>query len=116
MTLEAFGPLAPYAALILFGFLPSEMWRMLGVGLSRGVPEGSDLLRWIRAVATALLMGVVAKLLIAPSGALASVPLGGRLGAVAAGLAACMLLRRSVLAGVVVGQAVLIAVAWWAHP
>jgi hypothetical protein len=116
LSIEAFGPLAPYVALILFGFLPSEVWRLLGVGLSRGIVEGSPLIGWIRAVATALLMGVVAKLLVVPSGALATVPLAGRLGAVAAGLAACLLLRRSVFAGVVVGQAVLIAAAWWALP
>jgi branched-subunit amino acid transport protein len=116
VTLEALGGLAPYLALILFGFLPSEIWRMLGVGLSRGIGEDSELLRWVRAVATALLMAVVAKLLVVPSGALAGVPLAGRLGALAAGLAACLLWRRSVFAGVIVGQAVLIAAAWWAHP
>jgi hypothetical protein len=55
---------------------------------------------------------VVAKLLLAPGGALAAVPLAGRLGAIAAGLLGFVLLRRSVVLGVLLGEAVLIAAAW----
>ena len=44
--------LAPYLALILFGFLPSEIWRVLGVVLSRGLDERSEILVFVRAVAT----------------------------------------------------------------
>jgi len=103
----------PYLVVILCGFLPTEVWRLLAVTLSRGLSDESEILFWVRAVATALLAAVVAKLVVAPSGALAAVPLAGRLAAIAAGLLVYALARRSVIAGVVAGQVVLIAIASW---
>ena len=102
----------PYLVVILFGFLPSEIWRALAVFLSRGFDERAPIMGWVRAVATTLVAGVVAKLLFAPSGALIAVPLWGRLGALAIGLVAFLVLRRSVIAGVAAGEAALIAVTW----
>jgi hypothetical protein len=102
------GPLWPYLVVVLVGFLPSEIWRVLGVFLSRGLDEEAEILVWVRAVATTLLAGVVAKLLFAPSGALAALPLAGRLGSLAAGLAAYFAFRRSVMAGVILGELTLI--------
>ncbi|HEY8578951.1 MAG TPA: AzlD domain-containing protein [Beijerinckiaceae bacterium] len=107
------GGLWPYAALILFGFLPSEVWRFLSIFLARGVDEGSEALEWVRAVSTALLAGVVANILISPSGALATVPLTGRLGAMAVGLAVYFLTKRSVIAAVAAGEAAIVGAAWW---
>jgi hypothetical protein len=98
-----------YLLLILVGFLPNEVWRMLGVVLVRGLDEGSEILVWVRAVATAILAGVVAQLIFFPAGALASLPLALRLGATLAGFVAFLLIRRSVLAGIVVGEVVLLA-------
>ncbi len=106
-------PLWPYVALIVFGFLPSEVWRMLAVVLSRGLDEQSPIIEWVRLVATALLCAVVVKLLLSPGGALAAVPLVGRLGAIAAGAAAFFAVRRSLIAGVVAGEGVLIGTVWW---
>jgi hypothetical protein len=102
----------PYLLLIAFGFLPSEVWRVLAVFLSRGFDERAEILVWVRAVATTLVAGVVAKILFAPTGALVTVPLAWRLGALGAGLAAFFLARRSVMAGVVAGEAALIGAAW----
>ncbi len=102
------GPLWPYLVVVLVGFLPSEIWRVLGVFLSRGLDEEAEILVWVRAVATTLLAGVVAKLLFAPSGALAALPLAGRLGSLAVGLAAFFAFRRSVMAGVILGELTLI--------
>ena len=45
--------------LLIAGFLPNEIWRMLGLWLGGGVSEGSELLVWVRAVAAATLAGVV---------------------------------------------------------
>ena len=66
----------PHALLILViaGFLPNEVWRMLGLWLGGGIDEGSEILVWVRAVATAILAGVIAQILVQPPGALASVP------------------------------------------
>ena len=99
----------PYLALILVGFLPNEIWRWLGVMVGHGLDEESEIILWIRAVATALIAGVIARILLFPPGALASVPLALRLTAIAAGLLAYVLIRRSALAGALVGEAVLIA-------
>ena len=81
--------------LVLAGFLPNDVWRMLGLWLGGGVDEGSELLVWVRAVATAILAGVIAQILMQPPGALADVPDWLRFGAVAAGFAAFMLTRPS---------------------
>ena len=65
------GELAAYLALILAGFLPSEVWRWLGVVFARGLDEDSEIVVWVRAVATAILAGVIAKLTIFAPGVLA---------------------------------------------
>jgi len=99
----------PYLVLILAGFLPNEIWRLLGLVLARRLNEGAEVLVWVRAVATAILAGVIGKLIFFPAGALTSVPLSVRIGALALGLLAFALIRRSVFAGVLVGEAALIA-------
>jgi hypothetical protein len=105
------GELWPYVALVLAGFLPNEIWRLLGVGLARGLSETSEIVVWVRAVATAILAGVIAKIIVIPPGALAGVPLALRLAAIAAGFAGFLAIRRSVFAGIVIGEAVLIGAA-----
>ncbi len=105
----AMSVLWPYLLLVLVGFLPNEIWRALGLVLARGLDEGSELVVWSRAVATAILAGVIAKLILFSPGALAEMPLALRLGAVGCGLAAFLAARRSMFVGVAVGEAVLIA-------
>jgi hypothetical protein len=70
--------LSPYLALILVGFLPNEIWRVLGLLLARGLSEDSEIVVWSRAMATAILAGVIAKLILFPGGALATIPLRAR--------------------------------------
>lgn len=110
--MSVFGDLAPYIVLVLAGFLPNEIWRMLGIFASRRLDETSEWIVWVRAVATAILTGVVAKIVIFAPGALADVSLKVRLGAVAAGMAAYFLLRGSVFAGVIVGTLSILAGIW----
>src|SRR5258706_14025055 len=93
--------------LLLAGVIPNQIWRMLGLWLGAGLDEGSDLLVWVKAVATAILAGVIAQILVFPPGALASVPGFLRYGAVAAGLAGFIVPRRSIFAGVVCGEVVM---------
>ena len=106
--------IGPAFALLLVGFLPNEIWRVLAVAMSRGLDENAEILTWVRAVATTLLAGVAAKLL-SPGGALAAVPLAARVGSLGVGLAGFYVLRRSVIAGVLLGEAALVALAWWAR-
>ena len=107
--MSALGEWAPYAMLILVGFLPNEVWRMLGVVLARGLDEDSQVIVLARATATAILTGVVGKLVIFAPGALKDVSMTVRLGATALGLVAYLVARRSVLAGVVVATLALMA-------
>jgi hypothetical protein len=104
----AMGELSPYLVLILVGFLPNEVWRVLGLVLARGLDEDSEIVVWSRAVATAILAGVIAKLIMFSSGALAGIPVGVRLTAAVCGFLAFLLVRRSVFAGVLAGEAVLL--------
>jgi branched-subunit amino acid transport protein len=99
--------------LLIAGFLPNEVWRMIGLWLGAGVDEGSELLVWVRAVATAILAGVITQILIQPPGALASVPDWLRYAAVAGGCIVFVLTRRSIFAGVVSGELLMLAGKWW---
>ncbi len=110
--MSSFAALSPYLVLIAAGFLPNEVWRMLGIVVVHGLDERSELVIWVRAVATALLAGVVAKIVLFPPGGLADVQLPIRLSAIAVGFAAFLIARRSVFAGVVAGEAALILGAW----
>ncbi|KRE13494.1 hypothetical protein ASE63_18680 [Bosea sp. Root381] len=108
------GPLWPYLALLVFAVLPTEIWRWLAVAFARRIDPDSPALEWVRAVATALLAGIVAKLIVAPPGALAAVPLFIRVAALAATLAVMLVDRRRLLFAVLAGEAVLIGGAWLA--
>ena len=98
----------PYLALLLIGFLPSEAWRWLGIAIGRELSEESEIILWVRAVATALVAAVVARIVLIPPGALATVPLEVRLAALGIGFLAFLLVRRSAFVGVLVGEAVLV--------
>ncbi len=110
----ALGELAPYLMLLLVGFLPNEIWRLLGVVLARGLDEEADVVAWVRAVATAVLAAVIARIVVLPPGALVATPAAVRIGAMALGFLGFLLIRRSAFAGIVVGEAVLILGTWLA--
>ena len=99
--------------LLLAGVIPNQIWRMLGLWLGSGIDEGSDLLMWVKAVATAILAGVIAEILVHPPGALASVPDFLRYSALIVGFIVFMLTRRSIFAGVVSGEVVMLLGKWW---
>jgi len=105
----ALSDLWPFLVLMTVGFLPNEIWRVLGLVLARGLNEDSQVVMWSRAVATATLAGVIAKLLLFSSGSLAAIPLSVRLGAAAIGFVAFLVAKRSVFVGVAIGEVVLLA-------
>ena len=98
-----------YLALVLVGFLPSEVWRWIGLAVGRSLDEDSEIVLWVRGVATALVAGVVARIVLFPPGGLAGVPLELRLGAIACGTVAFFVLKRSAFAGVLAGEVALVA-------
>lgn len=97
-----------YLLVILAGFLPTDVFRFAAVLFSRRVDEDSEVLILVRAVATALLAGVIARIVLFPTGDLAGVPLWIRLSSIAAGVAGYFLIKRSVLAGVIVAEIVIV--------
>ncbi len=103
----------PYMVLLLVGVLPNEVWRVLGLMMARGLNEDSQWVVWSRAVATAILAGVIAKLILFSSGALANIPLPLRITAAVCGFLAFLGVKRSVFVGVAVGEAVLIGGGFW---
>ncbi len=105
--------IGPWFALLLVGFLPNEIWRIAGVLLVRGLDEKSPIIVWVRAVATAMLAGVLAQLVLSSTGALALIPVGVRVAAACLGFLAFLLARKSVFAGVVTGEAAVMLGAYW---
>jgi hypothetical protein len=97
-----------YVFLLIVGFCATAPWRILGVAISQSIDEEGEVLRWVRAVSTALIAGLVARLVFFPAGALADVPLWLRMGAFAVAIAAFLLARRSLAAGVLAGEAALL--------
>jgi branched-subunit amino acid transport protein AzlD len=111
-----FVELGPVLALILVGFLPNEMWRLLGLLLVRGLDERSQVIVWVRAVATAMLAGVMAQLVLTTTGGLATIPVAVRVAALAMGFVIFLIARRSVFAGVLAGETALILGAYLFAP
>jgi hypothetical protein len=105
--------IGPWFALLLVGFLPNEIWRLAGLVLVRGLDENSQIITWVRAVATAMLAGVLAQLILSTSGALALIPVAVRVGAAVIGFAAFLIAKRSVFAGVAAGELAVMAGAYW---
>ena len=103
----------PYVVIIVAGWLATDMWRWLGVIAGNRLREGSEALNWVRAVATALVMAVTAKLVVFPSGMLEASPLWLRLAAAGLGFAAFLLSGQRVIVGVVVPLAILGAGLLW---
>lgn len=105
--------LSPFLVILLAGFLPNEAFRVAAVFLSRGIDENSELFRWIRVMATTLLAAVVARLIYSPPPALEQVPLAIRASAVLVGVGGFLLLRRSLVFGIIVGEVYFVLAAWW---
>lgn len=101
-----------YLYLFLAGFCATQPWRYLGVMLSRDISLDSEILVWVNLVSTALVAGLVSRLVLFPSGVTAAVPMELRLLAMAAGIGVFLLARRSMGVGVIAGVAVLIAGQW----
>ena len=85
----------------LAGWIATDLWRWLGVVAGNRLKEESEALYWVRAVATALVMAVTAKLIVFPTGTLAASPLWVRLVAAGGGFAAFLVFGQKVAVGVV---------------
>ena len=89
-----------YLVLLAICVIAHEPWRWLGFVLGRNLRADSETLLWVRAVATALVSGLVMKLVVFPAGTLASVPLWVRIAALLVGLVCYRVGRSSLALGV----------------
>jgi hypothetical protein len=97
-----------YVVIAVAGFLATDIWRWLGVIAGHRLKEDSETLYWVRAVATALVMAVTAKLIVFPTGTLALSPLWLRLAAAGIGFAVFLLTGKRVAIGVLTPIAILV--------
>ena len=107
----SFGEWSPFLFILLAGAIPTQMWRWAGAILSRSMREDSEVLKWVKAVATALVAGLISKLVVFPSGALADVPLWARLGAMVVGYGVFFLTGPRIIFGIIVAEILLVLAA-----
>lgn len=101
---------APYLFIAIAGWIATDLWRWLGVLAGNRLKEGSEVLNWVRAVATALVMAVTAKLIVFPTGVLEQTPLWLRIGAAVVGFGAFLASGQKVIVGVLAPLAILASV------
>ncbi|MCW2307257.1 AzlD domain-containing protein [Rhodobium gokarnense] len=107
--MEQISGAAPTLVYILIaGAFATGIWRVLGVVFAGNVREDSEIFRWVRAVATALIAGIIARLILFPSGALALAPLWLRIGAAGTGFAIAMKGKKWAFVGILAAEIVLI--------
>ena len=103
-----------YLLIIAAGTLPNYIWRFFGVIFAARLDEDSAILRWVNAVATALIAALVARIIISPAGALAHTAITSRLLGMAAGVCVFWLSKRNLglamaaaVAGLLLAQSVM---------
>lgn len=102
-----------YGFIAIAGWLATDIWRWLGVIAGKQLRDDSEALNWVRAVATALVAAVIAKLILYPTGVLAQSPLWLRLGSVVIGAIAFFLAGQKPAAGIATAIAALAGGLWW---
>ncbi|HWT61412.1 MAG TPA: AzlD domain-containing protein [Ochrobactrum sp.] len=98
----------PFIFILLAGALPTYFFRVMGVIVGGRVREDSEALVFVRCVATALVAGVIAQLILYPNGELANSPMWLRVGSAAAGFVAYLIAGKRLLVGILVAEALLI--------
>ena len=95
--------------IVIAGVLATNIWRFAGVFLSTGLSEDGPVIAWVKAVSTALVAGLIARIVIFPPGALADISTPLRLGAFALAVGVYFATRRNMGAGILTGTGALIA-------
>ncbi len=91
------------------GFAATAIWRFAGFVLSSGLEEDGPVVAWVSAVSTALVAGLIARIVLFPPGALAEMSALVRLGAFGFGVLTFFLARSHMGVGILVGTTVLIS-------
>jgi branched-subunit amino acid transport protein len=100
--------MADIGILLVLCTLGTYLWRGLGVLLSGRISVHGELFSWVTCVTYSMIAGLVMRIIVMPSGLLATSLTWHRLLACVIGLAAYYLCRRNLLVAVAVGAASLI--------
>ena len=95
--------------ILVAGVAANAVWRLAGLVLSSGLSEEGPVIAWVKAVSTALVAGLVARIVIFPPGALAQISMPVRVGAFLLGIAVFYAARRHLGLGVLAAALSLIA-------
>jgi len=104
-------PLDAYVAAIV-GAFATYFWRAFGVAVGGRLDPQGRAFEWFACVAFAVLAALVLRLILFPSGGLATLPAGVRLGAAALAAGVYFALRKNVLAGCLTGAGAVALAAW----
>ena len=99
--------LASYLMIIGVALVAHEPWRWLGAYFGHSLSPQDEVFRWVKAVSTALVAGLVMRLVLFPAGVLETTPLAIRVAALATGTVVFYLARRNMLAGILAGCAII---------
>ncbi len=102
----------PYVFILLAGWLPTDIWRWLGVLSAGRLNERSPAVALARTIATSLVAAVIGRLVLAPGGSLDAIPLWIRVAALVIGFAAYYWLGRKTLVAILFAEVVLIGLPW----
>lgn len=103
----------PFVFILIAGWLATDIWRWLGVIVGNRLKEGSLALVWVRAMATSLVAGVIAKLILQPTGSLADFDIYLRIFAVVTGFIMFLIAGKRIAVGIAVALLVLLIGDWW---
>ena len=98
--------------LVIAGTIATYAWRALGVLLSGRIRVESELFSWIACVAYAMIAGLVARILLMPTGVLAETLVVDRLGACIVALIVYRLTHKNLLLGVTGGMLAIMLLAF----
>lgn len=103
------------ALVILAAAAVSDFWRVMGALVSARLDESSQTYRLVRSVATALIGAVIARQVLYPTGLMLTVPMWLQLLALVVGFLGYRVTARSMLAGTLACECVLVTGTWlWA--
>jgi branched-subunit amino acid transport protein len=98
--------------ILIAGVLATYIWRLSGAVVASRIDENALWLAWIKAVATALIAGLVARLIFFPPGTLALSPLWLRLAGAGAAAGFYYLVSPRLWLALIVGE-IVFALGWY---
>ena len=87
---------------LMFCIFGTFIWRALGVAIAHRIDTKSELFQWFNCVAYAMLAGLISRIILIPSGTLATTPLFDRVAALTIGFVIFLLFKRNIFWGTIV--------------